>query len=639
MGAPLASLRCILMATGSLTALVATPALAQYEVVETFAVLAGSTVTNTGTSVISGNVGVSAGTAITGFPPGIITPPFTSHANDAVAVLAQSQLTSLYNVLQGSTPDQDLTGQDLGGLTLNPGVYSFGGGAGLNGTLTLDALGDPSAMFIFVIDEALITGSNSVVALQNMAQGGNVFFVVGSSATLGTETAFAGQILALASITLNTSASINCGAALARTGAVTLDSNTIGICVLDSGTFGDGLEDEDTTDNEDAVAAALDAYVAGGGVLPPGFAILAAMLTPEELAEALRQLSGEVATGVNPTITQATDSFLTLVMGGRSGGGLSVAPLGPQYPQEGGTVSVMGYWPAPAASSAFDGFGASAPRPPGWQAWIGAFGGVSFVDADTTSGASERRMQDYGLAFGIDHLTRDTRFGVALAAGVTDFALTDDMSSGRSDMVQVAVHGRAEFDAVYVAGALAYGSHDVTTERTVDFAGSDHLTAQFQAQTVAGHLEAGYKVGWLTPYGALRAQAIAKPDYIETSDFGTLSYALGYDEAVSVGVRSEVGARANWSTATGGGTTVSLDARVAWIHDFRTDNDVTAYFVAVPDVEFTVAGARAEADSAVVSVGASIGNDSGLSLGGTVEGQFATNAQRYSGSLKLGYAW
>lgn len=625
----------VLAIAGSLP--IATAALAQYEVVETFAVLAGSTVTNTGTSVISGNVGVSAGTSITGFPPGIVTPPFTLHVNDAVAATAQQQLTDHYVELSGLS-GFDLTGENLGNRTLEPGVYNFSSSAQLTGTLTLDALGNPNAVFIFVIDSDLTTASNSAVSLINMARGGNVFFVVGSSATLGTDTAFVGQILALESITLNTSASINCGAARASGGAVTLDSNTIGLCVLDAGTFGDGLEDEETTDNAQAIADALDAFVSGGGVLPPGFAILAALLTPTELAEALRQLSGEVATGVSPTVGQATDSFLTLVSGGRGGNGVSVAPLG-QPGQSGGTVSVMGYWPN-AGSGAFDSFEAGlstfAPR---WEAWMAGFGGVSLVDADTGSGAAARTAHDYGLAFGIDHLTADTRFGFALATGGTDFELGDGMGSGRSEALQAAIHGRADLEAGYVAGALAYGFHQLETERTVDFASVDHLTAEFEAHALAGQIEAGYRLGMITPYAAARAQAVATPAYAEVSDFGTASYALAFDEAVAISLRSEIGARLEWSTTLEDGAVVTFDARAAWVHDFGTDSSLTARFIAVPDIAFDLDGARAGADSAVVSAGARVRSAQGITLSAAIEGAFAANAQSYGGSLTLGYAW
>jgi len=199
-----------------------------------FAVLAGSTVTNTGPSVIDGgDVGVSPGLAITGFPPGIVLPPFTIHAGDAVAIEAQNHLTTAYNKAAGLPATQDLTGQDLGGLTLLPGVYVFSSSAQLTGTLTLDALGDPNAQFVFQVGSTLITASGSSVVTINggTPPGCAVYWQVGSSATLGTDTEFEGHILALTSITLNTGATILSGSALARNGAVTLDTNSLINCV------------------------------------------------------------------------------------------------------------------------------------------------------------------------------------------------------------------------------------------------------------------------------------------------------------------------------------------------------------------------------------------------------------------------
>jgi len=189
-----------------------------------FAVLGGSAVTNTGPSTITGDLGVSPGNAVSGFPPGLVAGG-TIHAADAVALQAQRDVTTAYNALAGQACDTVLTGQDLGGLTLTPGVYCYAAAAQLTGTLTLDAQGNPSAVFIFQIGSTLTTASNATVRVINGGSPCNIYWKVGSSATLGTATTFVGNILALTSITLTTGANIS-GRALARNGAVTLDTNT-----------------------------------------------------------------------------------------------------------------------------------------------------------------------------------------------------------------------------------------------------------------------------------------------------------------------------------------------------------------------------------------------------------------------------
>ena len=200
-----------------------------------FAVLGGTTVTNTGLTVITGgNVGVSPGPAITGFPPGTVAAPYSLHPGDAVARQAQLDLTDAYAKAATLSPTQDLSGQNLGGLILLPGVYRFSSSAQLTGILTLDARGDPNALFVFQIGSTLTTaGGSSVVTINNGVgmPGCNVFYQVGSSATIGTGTEFQGHILALTSISLNTNATILNGSALAINGAVTLDINKINNCV------------------------------------------------------------------------------------------------------------------------------------------------------------------------------------------------------------------------------------------------------------------------------------------------------------------------------------------------------------------------------------------------------------------------
>ena len=195
-----------------------------------FAVLGGQTVTNTGPSVITGNLGVSPGAAITGFPPGFLTGQ--KHAGDTQALQAQNDTITLYDDLAGQACTSDVTGQELGGMTLVPGVYCSTSSAQLTGELTLDAGGKAGAVWVFKTVSTLTTGSGSSVLLKNGAQPCNVFWKIGSSATLGTNTSFVGNIVALTSIALTTGAKVS-GRALARNGEVTMDSNLVTLPTCD----------------------------------------------------------------------------------------------------------------------------------------------------------------------------------------------------------------------------------------------------------------------------------------------------------------------------------------------------------------------------------------------------------------------
>lgn len=188
-----------------------------------YSVLAATTVTNTGPTTLQGDLGLSPGTAITGFPPGIAAG--TTHAADAVALQAQSDLTTAYNNAAGQPLTASVSG-DLVGQTLTEGVYRSTTSLGLSGQLTLDGQGNPASVFIFQVASTLITASASSVILTNGAQACNVFWQVGSSATLGTASSFKGTILALTSVTVQTNARVE-GRALARNGQVSLDTNVV----------------------------------------------------------------------------------------------------------------------------------------------------------------------------------------------------------------------------------------------------------------------------------------------------------------------------------------------------------------------------------------------------------------------------
>jgi uncharacterized protein with beta-barrel porin domain len=619
--------------------------------VATFAVLGGSTVTNTGPTVLNGtaanpgNLGVSPGSAVVGFPPGILAGPGAAiHVSDALAIQAQIDLTTAYNTLAGRPVTTNLTGQNLGGLTLTPGVYSFSSAAQLTGALTLNGLGNPNSVFVFNIGSTLTTASASVVALINGAQGGNVFWRVGSSATLGTTTSFAGDILANASITLNTGATITCGAAWASTGAVTLDTNTIALCDLITGNGGvilgptgvplfTSLLPDSANGNQRSVANAMDAFVANGGALPLAFMNLF-NLSPSDLANALTQLSGESGTGAAQAGTQVMNSFLSLVTNPFS----ENRPFAPNRP-----VSPM-YVKATPRAVAWN------PDPRPWGVWVAGYGGQTNASGDAAVGSHDRSVSNFGVATGLDYrVTPYTVAGFALAGGGTRYGLSEGLGSGRSDMFQAALYTSTRVDAAYIAAAIAYGFHQFNTDRYVTVAGTDHLTANFAANNIGGRLEGGYRfavpyVGWLgqsgaTPYAAVQVQAFRTPSYSESALSGASVFALSYDARTITTTRTELGSWFDWSIPVDYATRLSLLGRAAWAHDNWSSPNITAGFQALPGSRFVVTGAAPATDLLLASAGAEVGFRNGYSLGARFDGEFAENSQRYSGRGWVRYTW
>jgi ice-binding like protein len=233
-----------------------------------FAVLAGTTVTNTGPSKISGDLGVSPGTAVTGFPPGVVTNG-SVHGADGVAQQAQSDLTTAYDNAAGRTPATTLSPSDLGGRTLAAGVYKAPSALGLTGTVTLDGENDPDAVFIFQAGSTLTTAPDSTVKLIRGAQACNVFWQVGSSATLGTDTTFVGSILALTSATVQTRATV-AGRVLARNGQVSLDTNTITRPTCNSATTPTPTSPDGSTGGTGGTGTGTGQVPRTGTEVPPG---------------------------------------------------------------------------------------------------------------------------------------------------------------------------------------------------------------------------------------------------------------------------------------------------------------------------------------------------------------------------------
>jgi hypothetical protein len=188
---------------------------------DSYAVLAGSTVTNVGATIITGDLGVSPGTAVTGFPPGIVNGTIRT-GTDAGAVQAQIDLTNAFTNEAGLPSTGNIVGGVLTGLNLGPGVYTVGAAASnLTGTLTLSDGGVAGSIFVFQMSSSLITSPNAVIDVSGLLPTDSLFWVVGSTAILGDNTVFSGNILALTDINFDPGATDLCGRALARNGQVT----------------------------------------------------------------------------------------------------------------------------------------------------------------------------------------------------------------------------------------------------------------------------------------------------------------------------------------------------------------------------------------------------------------------------------
>jgi hypothetical protein len=301
-----------------------------------FAVLAGATVTNTGVTTVSGDLGVSPGTAVTGFGPGLVVNG-SIHAGDSVAAGAQSDATTAYQDAQ-SRPSSAAAPPDLGGLVLVPGVYT-GTTLNLTGRLVLDGRNDPGAVFVFQSASSLITAPGASVSLVNGASPCNVFWQVGSSATLDTGTDFAGTVLAKASITAAANVSV-AGRLLARTGQVSLDSDRIILPACAAGGTVPSATGTASASGSPTITAPAPTDTASGGVT----AVTGTATTPASPGESTPPAAGTTtAPGTGPTSTT-----------GSSGTGSDTA-TGPLAGAAGPTGSASGQLtagPAPQGSTA-----------------------------------------------------------------------------------------------------------------------------------------------------------------------------------------------------------------------------------------------------------------------------------------------
>ncbi|WP_234680875.1 autotransporter outer membrane beta-barrel domain-containing protein [Bradyrhizobium monzae] len=425
----------------------------------------------------------------------------------------------------------------------------------------------------------------------------------------------------------------------ARNPHLTYDLDNVYL-VLDPGTI---TLPAGTGANPESVADAINRAVAAGGTPPAGFDALLNM-NGAPLNHALNQVSGQPGAAGTQAAFGATQQFLDMLGGDASGehGGAA---------GDGGTLGYASTGPNDARVR--EAYAAVTPREAGgdvidrrWGVWASGYGGASTLNGNAASGSSTTTSHIYGTVVGADYrISPNTLIGFALGGAGYNFALSDALGSGRADLFQSGLYARHNFGPAYISAALAYGWQDVTTDRTVTVSGTDKLTANFKASTFAGRLETGWRFApvptssfGVTPYAAVQATTFHLPGYGETAIVGSNQFALSYTSQDATNVRTELGARIDQRFLVSDGV-LMLRGRLAWAHDTNINRFVSAAFQTLPGAAFAVSGAQPAADSALVGGRAEMTWRNGLSLAGTIEGEFSRSTQTYTGKGTVRYEW
>jgi uncharacterized protein with beta-barrel porin domain len=394
--------------------------------------------------------------------------------------------------------------------------------------------------------------------------------------------------------------------------------------------------------NQQRVATSLDTVFNAGGNING----LGAMFGGD-LAQNLKQVSGELGTAAQNASFQASTQFINVMndptAAGRSGGG-------------GAGGGAMGYADESMVSARRarsknprDAFAAFTKEPLSvaerWNVWAMGFGGSQTTDGNVTAGSNTLSSNISGVAVGADYkISPDTVAGVAMAGGGTNYTVANG-GTGRSDMFQLGGFVRHTIGATYISASAAYGWQDVTTDRYVTVAGVDHLRAKFNTYSYSGRLELGHRflAPWfggfgVSPYAAVQTTVFELPAYAEHAVSGAETFALSYGGNTSAATRSEFGLRTDKSFALHDAV-LTLRGRAAWAHDFDPDSTVNATFQTLPGASFVVNGAALTSDSALTTASAELRWMNGWSVAATFEGEFSDVTRSYAGKGVVRYNW
>jgi outer membrane autotransporter protein len=414
---------------------------------------------------------------------------------------------------------------------------------------------------------------------------------------------------------------------------LTLDPNLLSI-----------LLPPNANENQRNVAGGIDKAINAGANLGP-FANLF-LLTPQGIANAMTQLSGEGATGLWLANFQSMSAFLNLMLdpfvdqraAGVGGAALAFGPEAEQLPAEVANAYAA-FMPVKAQPA-----GASAAMR--WSFWGSGYGGYQKTAGDVAVvGSHDVTARAYGFAAGADYrFSARTVLGFALAGGGTSWGLADGLGGGRSDSFKLGAYASTRWGmGGYVSGALAYAHHWVTTDRTTSALGSEKLTADFKANGLGLRLESGYRIAMpfvgVTPYGALQAMSLSAPAYTETATFGAGASALSFNARNASTTRTELGAWFDHTSRLGDGNVLALRARAAWAHNWFSDPTLTAAFPTLPGASFIVNGATPARDAGLFSGRAEYRTRNNVAFSLKLDGEFGRGSQTYTGTGTVRVEW
>lgn len=367
------------------------------------------------------------------------------------------------------------------------------------------------------------------------------------------------------------------------------------------------------TANQGNVAAALNNSFNTGNSLPSGMAGLFNQ-SGQTLASSLNSLSGEAQSGVQVAAFGYGNLFLNTVLATGSGGG---ARQGVQY----------------ASLTAAE----AEPAPRRLRGWLTGFGGYGWLGGTPSNGSSGVQTSAQGIAAGADWSFDRGLAGVAVSGGTSNWFLDGSLGNGRANVFQVGLYGRAMLDPVYVAAATAWGREGVSVQRPVPFLG-DWLGSSYTATTWSGRLEAGHRFSLqehgVTPFAAVQSQVVNVPGFCETSQTGS-GAALCFNGNATWSLRSELGLDLDADVGTILGAKASLEARLAWAHEYQTTGAVSAWFQSLPGSSFAVSGAPLPQDTGIVRMTSNLQLNEAWSLRLQADAEFGNNYGSIAGTARL----